>query len=394
MRLPELSDPTNTFSSPDLLLIAGEHSGDAHAAELVKALKAEIPALSICALGGKRLQEAGAQLVFDLTFLSVVGLFEVLKHYSSFKKLLAWVLRWIQVNQPKAICLVDFPGFNLRLAKLLYEKKLSHKAGGKTKVFYYISPQIWAWKSKRRFAMAKYLDSLGVIFPFEKDCFQDTELEVNFVGHPFTHKRLPLYYVSEGPLVLLPGSRQAAVKRIFPLLIRAFECLKDWYQCDKALVLYPDNSIKSILEKTLRSRNHTRYASSIQLQCLTEGMTPEGVSGALMSSGTASLMVSLAGIPGVIAYKANPFTYLCARWLVKVPYLSMANILLKEQAYPELLQSSSIHHVEIADAMASYLSEPEKAREQFSAYAQRLHALLQDSPHVEPASWLKKSLLG
>ncbi|MGB0745249.1 MAG: hypothetical protein ACPGSB_12055, partial [Opitutales bacterium] len=177
--------PAPVDGPPDLLIIAGEHSGDEHAAHLVTELKAAKPELKVACLGGVKLQAAGAQLLYDLTEVSIVGFVEVLKHYNFFKALFNRTLDWIELYTPKQICFVDYPGFNLRLADQLHRRGLSRKAGGSIELSYYIGPQIWAWKAKRRFKMAKLLDRLGVIFPFEVACYKDTELPVEFVGHPF-----------------------------------------------------------------------------------------------------------------------------------------------------------------------------------------------------------------
>ena len=155
----------------DLLIIAGEHSGDEQAARLLRALWAEKPGLKVAAFGGSRLQEVGASLVYDMTSSAVVGFWEVVRHYPFFRCLFDKMLDWIERHQPQHIVLVDYPGFNLRLARALFEKKLSKKAGGSIGISYYISPQIWAWKANRRFKMAKWIDNLGVIFPFEVACF-------------------------------------------------------------------------------------------------------------------------------------------------------------------------------------------------------------------------------
>jgi lipid-A-disaccharide synthase len=212
--------PAPAAGGVDILLIAGEHSGDEHAARLVAGLRAQRPTLRICALGGQQLGAAGAQVIFDLTASSVVGFVEVVKHYGFFKALFAQTLRWIAEHRPRAICLVDYPGFNLRLAASLYANGLAAKAGGPVKLLYYISPQIWAWKAGRRFPMAKTLDALACIFPFEVECYADTQLPVDFVGHPFLAEDYvaPVRYEASAPLLLLPGSRKQAVQRIWPLL--------------------------------------------------------------------------------------------------------------------------------------------------------------------------------
>src|SRR3954465_11858935 len=225
------SSPTLPFRLPpptagrvDVLIVAGEHSGDEHAARMVRELRGKQPAVTVAALGGPQLAGAGAQLLHDMTATSVVGLVEVLKNYSFFKALFNETLRWIEAHRPSGVCFVDYPGLNLRLAAALRERGLSVKGGGKIKTLFYISPQIWAWKAKRRFTMARDLDALAVIFPFEVKSYADTSLPVEFVGHPFVAPGHlpPVRYDPPGPVLLLPGSRKQAVGRIFPVLREGF----------------------------------------------------------------------------------------------------------------------------------------------------------------------------
>ena len=245
--------PKSTFRLPppasarvDLLVIAGEHSGDQHAATMVHELRAKKPGLSVVALGGPELAKAGAQVLHDMTASSVVGFVEVLKNYPFFKALFEETLRWISEHKPRAICFVDYPGLNLRLAKALRQRGLSVKGGGKIPLLYYISPQIWAWKAKRRFTMARDLDALAVIFPFEVECYKDTSLPVEFVGHPFLDEdhEPPVRYDPDGPILLLPGSRKQAVGRIFPLLLAGYAA----YGKRDAVVLYPSQDILDVLK--------------------------------------------------------------------------------------------------------------------------------------------------
>ena len=354
----------------DVLVIAGEPSGDLHASVLVRELKTRHPNLSVCAVGGSNLQKSGAHLLFDMMPFSVVGLAETLKHYGTFVRLLKWLVRWVRVYQPKVICLVDFPGFNLRLAQALYQAGLSKKAGGSTSVYGYIAPQIWAWKAHRRFKIARWFDALGVIFPFEVECFADTTLKVNFVGHPLLQQPNPFRYDPNGPLLLLPGSRLGAVTRIFPLLKEAFGYLKKNRPSLRAIVPFPNDNVGSYIKKNLSTDMTVVPLSELE----------NGVCGALMSSGTASLQVALAGIPGVIAYRAHPITFFFGKRLVKVPYLTMANVLLKEEFYPEILQDTPLQATVVAQRMATFLDDPPKARVRFESGAQRLKEMLSTSP--------------
>ncbi|GHB97979.1 lipid-A-disaccharide synthase [Cerasicoccus arenae] len=323
---------------PDLLIIAGEHSGDQHAATLLRGLAQERPDLQVCALGGEALRSAGANVIFGLVDHSVVGFAEVLKNYGFFKQLFEAVVDWIREYRPRAVCFIDYPGFNLRLADRLVKEGIAAKAGGDIKLLYYISPQIWAWKGHRRFKMAQLLDSLAVIFPFEVDCYADTTLPVQFVGHPFVAAdfNLGLSYAIDGPTLLLPGSRLTPVRRIFPVLIKAFLNFARNQPERRAVALYPSEAVRTLLEELLAA--HPGAANKIELR---PADAPTEASAVLTSSGTMSLKVALAGIPGCIVYRANLWTYLLARTLVKIPYLGIANILLDRPAYPEFLQGAA-----------------------------------------------------
>lgn len=369
----------------DLLVVAGEHSGDEHAARMIRDLRVKQPDLAIAALGGPKLAGAGAQLLHDLTSSSVVGLVEVLRNYSFFRALFAETLRWIAEHQPRAICFVDYPGLNLRLATALRERGLSAKGGGKIRTLYYISPQIWAWKAGRRFSMARDLDAMAVIFPFEVKCYADTSLPVEFVGHPFVSSGhvAPVSYDPAGPVLLLPGSRKQAVGRIFPILLKGFEA----YGQGEAVVLYPSEDIQTVLQAANPPANVRLVAMS------QERTEPQGASAVLTSSGTMSMHCALAGIPGAIAYRANPLTYLLGRMLVQVEWLGIANLLLGEPMYPEFIQGAAT-----APALAKELracKDDASRRTSTAAQAVRLREMLarpSDPALTSAADWLSGQL--
>jgi lipid-A-disaccharide synthase len=363
----------------DLLIIAGEHSGDQHAAEMLRGAFAQRPGLRVAALGGPELAAAGAQLLHDLTASSVVGLVEVLKNYSFFRALFHETLRWIGEYQPAAVCFIDYPGFNLRLAAELHARGLSVKGGGKIKTLFYISPQIWAWKARRRFTMAQHLDALAVIFPFEVKCYADTSLPVEFVGHPFTASDYvaPVRYDAGGPVLLLPGSRRQAVARIFPQMLAGFHAFGE----REAVVIYPSEEIAAVLRAARPPKNvHLQTAGA-----------PVAASAVLTSSGTMSMHCALAGIPGAIVYRANPLTYLLGRALVSVPFLGIANLLLGEPMYPEFIQGAAT-----AKNLSRELSVDVRdgaRREKTAEQAARLRKILQQ-PSNGPADWLLRQLGG
>lgn len=382
---PPFRLPAPTGGRVDVLIVAGEHSGDEHAARVVRELRTAHPELAIAALGGPELAAAGAQLLHDLTATSVVGFVEVLKHYPFFRTLFNETLRWIGEHRPRAVCFVDYPGLNLRLAAALRTRGLSVKGGGAIKLLYYISPQIWAWKAGRRFTMARDLDAMAVIFPFEPKCYADTSLPVEFVGHPFVASDYvpPVRYDPAGPVLLLPGSRKQAVARIFPALLAGFAR----HDGREAVVLYPSEEIRAVLEVA-------RPPANVQLVEVDEGhATGQGAraaSAVLTSSGTMSMHCALAAIPGAIAYRTNPLTFFFAKRLVKVRFIGIANLLLDEALYPEYIQNEATPEALAAELCAG-TTDPAR-RERTAAGAARLRDLLHQPTTGSAADWLVRHL--
>ncbi|MBI3886252.1 MAG: lipid-A-disaccharide synthase [Opitutae bacterium] len=382
-----LPDPEH--GSVDLLIIAGEHSGDEHAARMVRELLAKNPALRICALGGPELAAAGAQLLHDLTATSVVGFVEVLKNLSFFNALADATLQWIAQHQPRAVCFVDYPGFNLRVAAKLRSRKLSVKGGGKIKLLYYISPQIWAWKPQRRFTMARDLDGLAVIFPFEPACYRDTTLPAEFVGHPFLAAGYapPVRHDPAGPVLLLPGSRVQAVGFILPLLLAGFAQFARENADAKAVILFPSEDVAAVARRVLA--RWPALAGRVELRA-NAGCT--AAAAVLTSSGTMSLHCALAGIPGAVVYKTKTLTYWLGRMLVSIEHIGMANLLLKEAMYPEFIQGAA-KPAALARELRACTAD-ELRRERTRAQAAKLRTLLAQDAEHSAAGWLARQLAG
>jgi lipid-A-disaccharide synthase len=374
--------PPPTGGTPDLLVVAGEHSGDEHAARMVSGLRALRPGIKVAALGGPRLAAAGAQLLHDRTAMSVVGLGEVLKNLSYFRELIDETVRWIAEYRPRAVCFVDNSGVNLRIAEALRLRGISAKGGGSVRTLYYISPQVWASRPDRRFEMARNLDALAVIFPFEVECYADTGLPAEFVGHPFTAPdyKAPVAHDPSGPVLLLPGSRVKAVARIFPAVLAGFQEYRKSEPGREAVVLYPSAAVRAQLDSV-------PIPAGVRLQ---QTGVPVGASAALTSSGTMSMHCALAGIPGAIAYRTDPFTYAMARWLVQVPYLGIANILLGEPMYPEYIQGAATP-TSLAGELAACISDPQR-RARTAAQSRSLAAMLARPPGDNEADWLSRNL--
>lgn len=387
LQLP-FSLPPPEGGRADVLVVAGEHSGDEHAARMVRGLLARQPGLRVCALGGPNLAAAGAQLLHDLTASSVVGFVEVVRSFGFFRALFRATLDWVERHRPRAVCLVDYPGFNLRLARALHGRGLTTKGGGPIRALYYISPQVWAWKSGRRFEMARHLDAMAVIFPFEVKTYADTALPVEFVGHPFVagEYRSPVAYDPQGPVLLLPGSRRQAVGRIFPAMLAGFAAFSLRQPGRRAVALHPGDEIRAVLAERL-TRTVPAVAAQVELRRTGE---PVAAAAVLTSSGTMSMHCALAGIPGAIAYRANPLTMVFARWLVRVPYIGIANLLLGEPMYPEFIQGAATPAA-LAGALVAAVTDP-ACRERSAAQAQRLREILHQPASGTAADWLARQL--
>ncbi len=378
--MSEVMLPPPAAGTVDLLIVAAEHSGDEHAGRMLRELLADRPELKVCALGGARLQTAGAQLLRDLTAQSDLGIAVIAKIFY-YRALIDAIVDWIGRHRPKAVCLVDSSALNLRIARGLFERGYSAKAGGPTKTLYYISPQIWASRAGRRFEMAKHLDGLAAIFPFEPAVYADTSLPVEFVGHPFVAPDYvaPVAYDPAGPVLLLPGSRRGAVARIFPALLDGF---KAWSGGREAVVLHPGDEIEAVLRAA-------HPPAGVTLRRTGEG-APAAASAVLTSSGTMSLHCALAGIPGAIAYRTDLLTYWIGRSLVKVPYLGISNLLLKEPMYPEYLQGAATPAALASELKACVTDRARIVRT--AEQAARLRGLLGGRNHGTAAGWLAGNL--
>ena len=381
----ELDAPVD--GAVDVLVIAGEHSGDEHAAVVIRNLLQDQPDLKIAAVGGELMKEGGAQLLFDLTHLSVVGFFEVLKHYKYFKQLFGAVVDWVEKYRPRAVLFVDYPGFNLRLAKALFEKGIAAKAGGQTKLLYYIGPQIWAWKAKRRFEMARLLDGLSVIFPFEVDCYADTDLETSFVGHPFLQSKqdCELVYNPDGKILLLAGSRVSNVRRVLPVMLETYQQYLLNHKEREVLLIYPSetilNEIKLVLDQFSDLKNKVSFVQN-------SGRIEAAA--VLTTSGTMSLRCGLAGIPGRIVHTIHFLSYVLGKMVIKIPYIGIANLLLEKPYYPEFTQYKAKPEV-LAEELNRCLTD-QSIIEQTRSDCEDLHRRLEGKQSETPWSWLGKFL--
>ena len=318
-----------------ILLVAGEASGDAHGADLVSALKAQQPQLDIFGVGGPALREAGMQTLVDSAAIAGMGLFEAADKLTALLRTYRALTQILRRHPPDLLLLIDFPEFNLRLAKVAKHVNVP--------VFYYISPQVWAWRRKRVYTIAKWVDLLAAVFPFEPSFYSAHGCSVEFVGHPLVGRVRPtrsrddtlrLYHLNpaQKTIVLLPGSRTQEVRYLLPPLLHATTALGERYQFILAVASTLDHDQ---IETTVRAHS----AAIRVVQGDTYNIT-HAADLAVVASGTATLEVALLERPMVIVYRLAPVTYALARLFVRVPFIGMPNLIAERQIVPELIQSA------------------------------------------------------
>jgi lipid-A-disaccharide synthase len=302
------------------MFIAGEASGDAHAAEVIKCLRAQVPEIKIFGAGGPKMKTAGMELLLDLTEHAVVGLVEVLENYGKIRRIFWDLVRVAENRRPDAVVLVDFPGFNLRFAAQMKKRGI--------KVIYYISPQLWAWHASRAKQIQRDVDLMLTIFPFEKDWYAKhaPRLRVEFVGHPFAEriKGEAGMKREENLVVLLPGSREREVAKIWPIMRQIVEKMPPETRFLAAAV---NESMAAMIQ-------HPRV--TVEIGKAHEGMQRATL--AITASGTATMECAFYGCPMIVVYKVNWLTYLVGRMVVTVNWLAMPNVIAGRAIVPEFIQ--------------------------------------------------------
>jgi lipid-A-disaccharide synthase len=352
MRAPEssLSDRPLT-----LLIVAGEASGDTHGAELISALKQMHPRVRIIGVGGPRMAAAGQEQLFDLSAHAVLGLAEVLKHYFKFRHFFNRVLNLARRERPDAVILIDYPGFNLRLAA-----KLRREVPG-SRTIYYISPQVWAWKAGRVETMQRDIDLLLAILPFEKKWFAEKapRLNVQWVGHPLLDRIRKIEEIEPNPhcIALLPGSRKTEVGKHLPVLWEAARLMGAKKPELKFVLLSPNEEIQKYSLEIISRFPAPNFAFEYNIGYAVSHLSRCAL--AIVASGTASLECALVGIPQLVVYQVHPLTYAVGKRLVKVRHLSMVNVLASEEVVPELLQDK-FQPAEVARQALDLLDDPER----------------------------------
>jgi lipid-A-disaccharide synthase len=314
-----------------LYIIAGEASGDLHGSNLIKALRAKRNNIEIRAWGGDLMQRAGATIVKHYRELAFMGFYEVLLNIRTILKNIRFCKKDIESFKPDALILIDYPGFNLRIAKWAKSHDI--------RVLYYIAPQVWAWKENRIHAMKAHIEHLYVVLPFEKSYFEKHAMPVTFVGHPLldqistsqesksdfeTKNRL-----SNKPIIaLLPGSRKQEIKTMLPIMLS----ITDYFPNYQFIVAGAPSQNESFYREIADTKNLT----------VLFGQTSEILRHAdagLITSGTATLEAGIYKVPQVVCYKGSSISYHIAKRLLKIKYISLVNLILDRPSVKELIQN-------------------------------------------------------
>lgn len=341
----------------NILIVAGEASGDLHASDLIREIKKLNPEINFFGLGGMNMQREGVDLCFNIVELAVIGLFEVLKNLKKFKQIFNALLKRIDLENPSLAILVDYPGFNLRLARELKKRKIP--------IVYYVSPQVWAWGKNRINIIRNLVDRIIVFFKFEEALYKEHGVPVSFVGYPLLDrinssmskeeifKKLGVR-PAKFTVALAPGSREKEVKTILPIMLDTAALLYKELSDIKFLILRSPTVKEELFNKIL-----SRYKSPIYIL---NNMTYEGLSAsdlAMVASGTATLETAIMAIPMVIIYKVSFLSWLYLRKAIKIPDIGMVNIIARQRIVPEFIQYDA-RPKKIASYIKEALTNPER----------------------------------
>jgi len=370
-----------------VLLSAGEASGDYYGAQLIDAFQQLAPGTKFFGMGGDKMRAAGCKLLVNASEVAVVGLAEVISHLPAIRRKFKNIVAEAKQRRPDAAVLIDFPDFNLRLARELHSLGIP--------VFYFISPQVWAWRSGRVKLIRRFVRRMIVIFPFEQDFYARRGVEVTYVGHPLAYAAEPTISRQEFAaryqldpekkwIALLPGSRQKEVAMNLPTMLEAARQLGEQYD----FVLPVASTLKGEwLREQLRAVNvPVRLSTNSRL-------TLKHSHAAIVASGTATVEAALAGTPFVVVYRLAPLTWLFGRRLVKLDTFAMANLIARRKIVTELIQHNFTAE-NVAREMSSILTDGPR-RQQMLADLKEVQQRLRDNTSGErPAMRAAKEILG
>jgi lipid-A-disaccharide synthase len=335
-----------------LAIIAGEASGDLHASEVVRELKLLDPSLETFGIGGDLLAAEGMRILHHAREMGIVGLFNVLRNLRMFRRIFDDTVAAVAREKPDAVLLVDYPGFNLRLARRCRAMGL--------RVIYYISPQVWAWRRGRVKQIAKDVDRMIVILPFEEEFYRQHAVPVTHVGHPLVDELAGVARGDRPPgeplkIALLPGSRRSEVSVLLPPMLDAVRLLQGRRAVDAYVIQAPTIKTAEVFEIMKRRELFLRVAPHDGGQAIAEADI------ALSSSGTATLECAVIGTPVIVMYRLTAITHWLARRLVKLPHFGLINIIAGREVVTELIQRQ-VSGERIADEVQRLADPVEHAR--------------------------------
>ena len=343
-------------------IIAGEASGDLHGSNLVAAIRAQDADAKIRAWGGEKMRRSGANVVKNYHDLAFMGFIEVLMNLKTILKNFNICKKDITEFNPDALILIDYPGFNLKIAKWAKKKGF--------KVFYYISPQVWAWKRRRVYTIQKVVDKMLCILPFEKKFYDNYDVDCQFVGHPLldeiskveTVDRNKFYKANRlNPkkeiIALLPGSRKQEVNRMLTIMLGVVKRFPDYQFVIACAPSLPVSYYKGIVG----DKANVRFVVNRTYQLL------QLSSAAIVTSGTATLETALLDVPEVVCYKANKISYIIARQLAKVRFICLVNLIMDREVVKELIQNDLTAN-NIANELKSLLASSKRQKKLLEDY--------------------------
>ena len=351
------------MSEDQLLLVAGEVSGDLHGADLLAALRRRRPTLRAFGMGGSELRRQGLESIADSSDIAVVGLVEALRVLPRARTIFRRLLAEVERRRPAVAVLIDSPDFNLRLARRLARLGV--------RVVYYVSPQVWAWRSGRVKTIARCVDRMLVLFGFERDWYEERGVRAVHVGHPLVD-RVPertaqAWDAGAGDtesgepevyrIALLPGSRRSEVSMLLPIMLRAAERLARRFRIELQIIKAPDLSEDLFAEMATTPGLPARIVRQDRQAAIA------GSHLALCASGTATLEVGLLGTPMVVVYRVKRWSYWLGRLVIQVPHISLVNLVLGSAVVPEMVQNDA-EPVGIAACGATLLDDSRIRNEQ------------------------------
>lgn len=343
------------MSQQNIVVITGEASGDAHAGRMIGELKQLRPEITVRGIGGDNMRAAGAEIMFDFSELAVMGIVEVIKRYRHIKNIFNLILAELKVNAPDLLVLVDYPGFNLKLAK--QAKNLG------IPVLYYISPKVWAWRAGRVKTIKQYVDKMAVLFPFEVPIYQHAGVPVTCVGHPLvdavkntlTTKQAKIKMglkLNHRVIGLFPGSRRSEIDNLLPIMLDAAQRIQQ-KNVDVEVVL----PLASGIDQAYLDMIIAKSAVSVKVVKDSFYDLTTACDAIVAASGTVTLEIALLGVPHFIAYRVSPISYQILRRLVKIPYVGLCNIVTGKPVVLELLQDEvTVQRLETE--LTALLSDP------------------------------------